>query len=527
MIFIPFFGKIDWSNPPLVTFILIITNCLIFFTFQANDNARAVQAFEYYLDSELPAIEMPLYVKYLDERNEWEQADRYRDFIEQKEYTEKYQSFDAQSEIPDDGERPLASTGDEMAQTQRALLVVTMKSDSGFQQQLRNGNLFENNKTYQRWQSLNNQFESRMNKITTYQYGLKPNNPTLLTLFSNMFLHGGFGHLLGNMIFLFIIGFVVETALGKAAYSIGYLLTGLAGGALYIAFNSSSHIPTIGASGAIAGLMGMYTVLFGVRKINFFYFVFVYFDYIKAPAIVLLPIWLGHEIFQLLMSSNDGVNYFAHIGGIVSGAAFAALMKHGLGKVNIDYLDREEKQEQKTDQYETAMEHLAKMQVDKALALLRPLVSEHPDNRDYLLQWYKAAKLQPASDDFHEAAKCIMMLRDKNTKTYQLVYNTYQEYMKLAQPKAKLSAKLCLHLVLTFALGKYFNDAERLIVLVKNHKMKEPVAEAILALANAFQKADDAEKSRTYLELLRKNFAETAAASEADRRLNVLQEKAG
>jgi predicted Zn-dependent protease len=173
------------------------------------------------------------------------------------------------------------------------------------------------------------------------------------------------------------------------------------------------------------------------------------------------------------------------------------------------------------------MEHLAKMQVDKALALLRPLVSEHPDNRDYLLQWYKAAKLQPASDDFHEAAKCIMMLRDKNTKTYQLVYNTYQEYMKLAQPKAKLSAKLCLHLVLTFALGKYFNDAERLIVLVKNHKMKEPVAEAILALANAFQKADDAEKSRTYLELLRKNFAETAAASEADRRLNTLQQKTG
>jgi TolA-binding protein len=76
-------------------------------------------------------------------------------------------------------------------------------------------------------------------------------------------------------------------------------------------------------------------------------------------------------------------------------------------------------------------------------------------------------------------------------------------------------------------LGKYFNDAERLIVLVKNHKMKEPVAEAILALANAFQKADDAEKSRTYLELLRKNFAETAAASEADRRLNTLQQKTG
>jgi hypothetical protein len=342
-----------------------------------------------------------------------------------------------------------------------------------------------------------------------------------------MFLHGGFGHLLGNMIFLFIIGFVVETALGKTVYSAGYLLTGLAGGLLYIAFNSNSHVPTVGASGAIAGLMGMYTVLFGLRKINFFYYVLVYFDYVKAPAIILLPIWLGHEIFQLLSSSNDGVNYYAHIGGIASGALFATLMKYLPGKVNTGYLDHEEKAGQTNDQFETAMDFLAKMQVDKSLAILRPLVEQHPDNRDYLLQWYKAGKLQPVSEDFHKAAQRVMMLKDRNAQTYQLIYNTYREYMKLAQPKAQLNAGLCLHLILTFALGKHFDDAETLLALVKNHKTKQPVAETILALANAFQKTGQQNKCRSYLVMLTEHYAGTAAAAEAAQRLHALRDKAG
>ena len=518
MIFIPFFGKIDWSNPPLVTFFLIITNCLIFFTFQGNDSELAVKAFEYYLDSELPNIEIPLYAKYLDQRNDWEQAEHYNDYLEQRDHTQNAETTDDMK--PPDEE-------DESSKMQLMMLVAPMKMDTQFYQQLHSGDLFEDKKKHQHWQTLNKEFDTRMNQVTTFRYGLKPNDPTLLTLFSNMFLHGGFGHLLGNMIFLFIIGFVVETALGKTAYSAGYLLTGLIGGALYIAFNSNSHVPTIGASGAIAGLMGMYTVLFGLRKINFFYYVLVYFDYIKAPAIILLPIWLGHELFQLLSSSNSGVNYYAHIGGICGGALFAFVMKHSLEKVNIDYLDRDEKHRHKTDQFETAMEYLAKMQVDKSLAILRLLVNEHPDSREYLLQWYKAAKLRPASDDFHNAALRVMMLKEKNSQTYQLIYNTYQEYMKLAQPKAKLNARLCLHLILTFALGKYFDDAEKLLTLVKNHKTKEPVAEVILTLANAFQKSDKQAKCRTYLALLTENFTETAAAAEASRRLHSLQDKAG
>ena len=504
MIFIPFFKKIDWSNPPLVTLLLILANCLIFFVFQGDDEKLAEQAYEFYLDSDLPNIEIPLYVKYLNAQQDWEKVTHYNEYLE------------AHEEKQDDA-------ANEETKYKLLMLLGPMKMDAGFYQQMKTGDLFEDKEKLQHWRTLNKEFESRLDQVTVFSHGLKPNDPTLVTLFSNMFLHGGFGHLLGNMIFLFIIGFVVEAALGRTSYTLAYILAGLCGGVLYIAFNSGSPIPTVGASGAIAGLMGMYTVLFGLRKINFFYFVFVYFDYVKAPAIVLLPIWLGHEIFQLLASSSDGVNYYAHIGGLCSGALFAFVMKRYLGRVNIDYLDQEEKDEEKKDQFETAMDYLASMQVGKALAILRPLAAEHPGNKEYLMHWYKAAKLQPAGEDYHVAARQVMLLKDKNPQTYQLIHDTYLEYMKTAQPKARMNAQLCLHLILSFALGKYFDDAEKLLAMIKNHKMKEPVAEVVLILANAFQKANDQKKCMAYLSLVAKEFESTTAAIEANKRLQSLQ----
>jgi len=519
MIFIPFFKKIDWSQPPIITLLLIVVNCIIFMVFQSNDNELTEQAYQYYLKSDLPTIEIPLYAGYLQKRNDWQNAATYQAYLDNK---------DQQQQSPMTRQRvQLEALGIDPEQYQLMQLVGPMFIDDEFRHQLSSGVLFDSTASFQHWQLLNGQFEERLNKTVTYRHGLKPNAPSIWTLFSNMFLHGGYEHLIGNMIFLFIIGFVVEAALGKVYFSVGYIVAGLVGGILYIIVNSHSHTPTIGASGAIAGLMGMYTVLFGLRKINFFYFVFVYFDYVKAPAIILLPIWLGHEIFELIRNAHSGVNYFAHIGGLSSGAMFAFIMKHYFNKANIDYLDQEAKEEAKKDQFETAMQYIASMQVGKALPILKQLSEQHPQNREYLLQWYKAAKLQPDTDDYHSAAQRIMLLKDKNPITFKLIHDTYLEYLKFARPKPRINIQLCLQLILVFAVAKYFTEAEKLLQMIKNHKMKDSVAESILVLANAFQKANQTAKCQSYLQLLTTEFANTASSHEAHKRLQTLQNKTG
>jgi len=507
MFFIPFFRKVDWSNPPLITILLILANCLIFIIFQLHDDEHTEQAYEFYLQSKLPKIEIPLYFDYLNKTNQWEKLEDYKAILDSNPVQNQNKEETEDNDINLDA---------------RLAVAVPMLQDPQFMSLLKNGSLFAQPEQFNTWKDLHAQFETKMRKAVWYSYGLKPTEPTLLTYFTNMFLHGGWGHLIGNMVFLFIIGFVVEYAMGKTAYFTAYIIAGLCGGLLYVLFNSTSQTATVGASGAIAGLMGMYTVLFGARKINFFYFILVYFDYIKAPAIILFPIWLGQQVIQLLMESEQGVNYYAHIGGLCSGALSAFIAKKYLRNTNDDYLDQNDKEDAQKHRQEQGMNLLAQLKFNEAAKIFAALAAEYPDNRDYLIQWYNAAKRQPAGDDFHVAANRVLTLADKNPATYKLIQTTYNEYMKLAQPAPKLNWALLINSITAMSLGGYFDDAEKILILLKRSKNREQVAEAAMVLANAYHKANNGGKYKQYLELITKEFSQTPTATEALRRLQWL-----
>lgn len=142
-----------------------------------------------------------------------------------------------------------------------------------------------------------------------------------LTPFTSMFMHGGWMHLIGNMLFLWIYGNNVEDYFGSVKFLFFYLISGLAAITLYTLFDSNSEIPLVGASGAIAGIMGAYMVLHPRARITtlvFFFFI----TFIQIPAKLLLGIWFLYQIlmsFTALGSSGGGVAWIAHVGGFVFG----------------------------------------------------------------------------------------------------------------------------------------------------------------------------------------------------------------
>ena len=150
-----------------------------------------------------------------------------------------------------------------------------------------------------------------------------------LTLLSSMFMHGGFGHILGNMLYLWIFGNNVEHRFGHLWFLIFYLTAGLVGSLAQIALSPDSVIPNLGASGAIAGVMGAYLVLFPHNRVNA---VFLY-NIITVPAIVVLGMWIAMQLVSGVGSiaatnaSTGGVAYMAHVGGFVAGAAVALLCR--------------------------------------------------------------------------------------------------------------------------------------------------------------------------------------------------------
>ncbi len=148
-----------------------------------------------------------------------------------------------------------------------------------------------------------------------------------LTPFSSMFLHGGWGHLIGNMLFLWIYGNNIEDYLGRMKFLIFYLVSGLAAIALYTLFNPGSQVPLVGASGAIAGVMGAYIVLHPRARITVL-ILFVFIMIRQFPAKMVLGLWFFYQILMSLAGSSTGggVAWLAHVGGFVFGYLTIRLM---------------------------------------------------------------------------------------------------------------------------------------------------------------------------------------------------------
>jgi membrane associated rhomboid family serine protease len=143
------------------------------------------------------------------------------------------------------------------------------------------------------------------------------------SLFTSMFLHGGWLHVIFNMLFLWIFGNNVEDPMGRVKFFVVYLVCGLAAAAAQVAIDPASTVPTIGASGAIAGVLGAYIVLFPRAKVLSVIPLFIFFPVIMVPAWVLLAIWFGWQLLQGLVAlgAQTDVAFFAHVGGFVAGAA--------------------------------------------------------------------------------------------------------------------------------------------------------------------------------------------------------------
>jgi len=153
----------------------------------------------------------------------------------------------------------------------------------------------------------------------TQQFGLH----ALVTLFTSLFVHGGFMHILGNMLYLWIFGNNVEDLMGRWKFTIFYLLCGVLAGLAQVAAGPRSEIPAIGASGAIAGVLGAYLVLFPRARVATLVFLGIFVRIANLPAVLVLGFWFVLQLLNGVLSvatfESGGVAWFAHIGGFVAG----------------------------------------------------------------------------------------------------------------------------------------------------------------------------------------------------------------
>jgi membrane associated rhomboid family serine protease len=175
---------------------------------------------------------------------------------------------------------------------------------------------------------------------TFYTMGVVPFDVThnfgpavVLSFLTSMFLHGGFMHIIGNMLYLWIFGNNVEDSMGRGRFLVFYLITGITASAAQVLASPNSRLPSIGASGAIAGVLGAYIVLFPNARVQTLIFLGYFARMAQLPALLVLGFWFVLQLFNGLlafgMTQLGGVAWFAHIGGFVAGLLLVRLFTVG------------------------------------------------------------------------------------------------------------------------------------------------------------------------------------------------------
>lgn len=479
MLIIPAENTINWKRPPWMTLGLMLACLLVFLFYQSDDSRLLTTAVNRYLDTNLLSLETPVYETYLQR----------------------------QIELEDDAGRvqDLQAVNEAVARNARLWLAAQMLSDRGFFRYMEsNQSLIWSPAQQQAWQAQRLPIQhDYMDRLSANQFGLTPASVHPSDLITYQFLHGGWGHIIGNLVFLFLLGFTVEKALGAGRFLLAYLLCGVLSGLVFTLFSLNSPVPLVGASGSISGLMGMYVAIYGIRRIRFFYFLGVYFDYFRAPALALLPVWVAKEVYDYWSGDAPGVAYMAHAGGLVAGAALVLVLGKSWLQVRDTFFEPEESEQDErfTAAYAQAMASLARMEFKLAKPQFEALRQQYPDRPVLLEHLYQLAKLRPDQPEYRERTRELMQQTLARHQWERLV-EVWQEYLSKGAANEPLPAED--HNRVLFACLRHddLKNAEKAFERLRSSADTTLVPEACRLLAEEFEKRQMLPKASHYRQLL-------------------------
>jgi len=277
------------------------------------------------------------------------------------------------------------------------------------------------------------------------QYAFVPAHPTLISYFTSTFMHGGWLHLISNMWFLWLAGFVLEDVWGRALYPVFYLVAGAVANQVHAWANPGSNIATIGASGAVAALMGAFLIRFPKMKIDMIWLLGFFRTYrFKAAAYWLLPLWLFMELFYgTLVGESSTVAHWAHVGGFAFGAIVAlALSYSGLEHTVAQAVDKQVGVVSNKE-ISQASELLERGKLDDARNLLNAMLAKKSDSIDALGMLREIHRRRGDDPGYLDTAAklCAAHLKEKN---FEAAWHEYQDYQQAGGGKLPAAVWLSL-----------------------------------------------------------------------------------
>jgi len=487
MLIIPLHRALTRANFPWITLGLVLVNVFVFVALEGGDDARYASAVKFYAEHHLDTRELPAYASWLERERPADTStrDAIQDAIAVG-YPEAVSYVQADARFLD---------------ALHADRIVTPDADG-----------------YAEWKADRDAFDVEWNMIFTNRWQLRFSELAPSRMLGAMFLHAGFGHLVGNMLFLAVLGLLVEGALGPWLFLGVYLLGGLGGALVSLAWHQGDVGTALGASGAIASLMGAYCVLWGTRRVRFFWWFFVVFDYVKAPALVLLPVWLGWELLNLFWNKGAHVGFDAHAGGIVTGALLAVCIR-ALGWERHGFLDEDMRADEAAEARAAlirADEHIGRLEIPAARALLEPLAERTPNDVAVAAALYRCARCERGTPRIDAAARAALALNATGARDVHLQKDVYDDYVRTRAQGAVVPPSLAISLASRWVVIGAGTDAATLLARVIEHSPSAAGLEAAsLALARALRERGEKGTATDLLEGIVRAWPSSAGAEKA------------
>jgi len=318
--------------------------------------------------------------------------------------------------------------------------------------------------------ALSQRLKNTLDDIPYRKWGFIPAKKSFLTLLTYMFIHGGWLHLIGNLFFLYLTGPFIEDVWGRPIYTAFYLLMGVLSALMFAQQYPNLKGPLIGASGAIAGVMGAFLIRYWKTKIHFFYMFFIFIrGTFKAPAWLMLPLWLLLEYFNASImdkinpEGGGGVAHWAHVGGFVCGAFVGVALKafkveekyiHPKIEAQVSYVD------EKFQALEEAMQKKRLGQLDEAYTLLLNAARKNPTHQETVEGLWEVA-LETGRQN--ESAEFLIMLIEREIRRNQMD-NALSHFRSLKAHISQVSLSLTYKIMVMqhLAENKEFEEAKQL-----------------------------------------------------------------
>lgn len=421
MIMMPWIASLTRSRVPVGVILIVLINAFVFFVLQGGDDHREALMAEYYSGSVLPAIELPAYERYLESQAERKPLERLRKMKK------------ANAVLP---------------------AAAMMEQDAGFMRELRAGRIItDEDERFADWQLARTHFDAMQDRLFTSKYSFQSERPGVVQAFSHQFLHANLGHIGGNMLFLILIAPAVEALIGTGAFLLVYLAGGLGALGMHLLLAPAGG-GLLGASGAISAVMGAFAALLGMRRIPFFYSIVIYFDVIRAPALLALPLWLANEAVQFIwFSEASNVAYAAHFGGLLTGALLVLPLRR---KALANLLPEAPAGQQearasadtvKAQALQQARRLMASQRFDEARKAYLRAAQDPACSPEHLREASNLMRLAPASAEYHLLAGLICSRVLAEPRVPAGLVEPLTDYLKQARPAMRIPPDILIALV--------------------------------------------------------------------------------